>query len=175
MAMGHRLKLAMGWAAILLAVSLIMCPIVALFVGPASNLYPAGALLSLTSEQPGGRIFVRNPELAEELEILRASGVFEIVSADQADKVVDLHPLEQAGVCGTPLVLTWATGGLVPATVSITRTFSFTLHEDGVDSEQRFVLQGERRVSLMQHLFKPFRSDTQTLGAMLASEYERTR
>lgn len=173
--MGHRLKLVMGWAAILLVVALIVCPIVAIFVGPASNLYAAGSLQPLTSEHPGGRAFVRNPELAEELEILQASGLFEIVSADQADKVVELHPQEQMGVCGNPLLLTWATGGLVPSTVSVGWTFSFTLQEDGVDSEQRFVLEAERRVSLVQHLFKPFRRDTQTLGAILASEYERTR
>ena len=175
MAKGHRLKLVMGWIAILLVVALFVCPIVAIFVGPASNLYAIGSLQSLSSEHPGGRVFVRNPELAEELEILRASGVFEIVSAEQADKVVELHPQEQTGVCGNPLLLTWATGGLVPSTVSIGWTFSFTLQEDGIESEQRFVLQGERRVSLVQHLHKPFRSDMQTLGAILASEYERTR
>lgn len=175
MAKGDRLRLVMGWVAILLVVALIACPIVAIFVGPASNLYAVGPLHRLSREHPGGRVFVRNPELAEELEILRASGVFEVVSADQADKVVELHPQEQAGVCGTPLLLTWATGGLVPSTVSIGWTFSFTVQEDGVDSEQRFVLQGERRVSLVEHLHKPFRNDTQTLGAILASEYERNR
>jgi hypothetical protein len=48
-----------------------------------------------------------------------------------------------------------------------------TLEEDGVVSEREFVLEAERRVSLIQHLFKPFRKDTRTLGAILASEYER--
>lgn len=172
---GHRLKLVIGWIAILLVVALIVCPIVAIFVGPASNLYAVGSLQPLSSKHPGGRVFVRNPEFAEELEILRASGVFEIVSADQAVKVVELHPQEQAAACGNPLLLTWATGGLVPSTVSIGWTFAFTLQEDGIDSEQRFVLNGERRVSLVQHFYRPFRSDTQTLGAILASEYERTR
>ena len=128
----HRLKSVMGWIAILLVAALIVCPMVAIFVGPASNLYAIGSLHSLSSEHPGGRVFVRNPELAEELEILRASGVFEIVSADKADTVVELHPKEQAGACGNPLLLTWATGGLVPSTVRIGWTFSFTLEEDGV-------------------------------------------
>lgn len=175
MAISHRVGLVMGWAAILLPVALIGCPIVAMLVGPASNLYPTGSLLTLTSEHPGGRVVVQNPELAKELEILQASGVFEIVPADQADKVVELHPLEQGCVCGNPLLLTWATGGLMPATLSMAWKCSFTLREDGVESERQFVLQGERRVSPVQHLFKPFRSDAQTLGAILASEYERTR
>lgn len=173
--MSHRFELAMGWAALLLPVALIICPMVAMFVGPASNLYPTGSLLTLTSEHSGGRVVVRNPELAKELEILRASGVFEIVPADQADKDVELHPLEQGCVCGNPLLLTWATGDLMPATLSTTWKYSFTLHEDGAALERQFVLRGERRVSLVQHLFKPFRSDAQTLGAILASEYERTR
>ncbi len=51
------------------------------FGGPASNLYPAEPLQRLSSRHPGGKAFVRNPELSEELEILQASGVFEIVSA----------------------------------------------------------------------------------------------
>lgn len=85
MAKGHRFELVMGWVAILLVVALFVCPIVAVFVGPASNFYAVGSLHSLSSEHHGGRVFVRNPELAEELKILRASGVFKIVSADQAD------------------------------------------------------------------------------------------
>jgi hypothetical protein len=99
--------------------------------------------------------------------------VFEIVSADRASKVVELHPREVAPVCGNPLLLTWATNGLVPATVPVRSTFSFTLEEDGVVSERQFVLEAERRVSPVQHLFTPFRSDTGTLGAILASEYDR--
>jgi hypothetical protein len=45
----------------------------------------------------------------EVLEILRASGVFEIVSADQASKVIGLHPQKMGAACGNPLLLTWAT------------------------------------------------------------------
>jgi len=172
---GHRVKTILGWAVLLAVLAFIVCALGLIFVGPTSNLYAVGSLQPLSSRYPGGKVFVRDPELAEELEILRASGVFEIVSADQANKVVELHPREQAPVCGNPLLLTWATFGLVPATVTVSSTFSFTLEEDGEVSEEQFVLQGERRVSLVQHVFKPFRSDTRTLGAILASEYERSR
>ena len=117
MANGHRLKTIIGWIALLPVVAFIVCAIVAIFVGPTSNLYAVGSLQPLSSQHPGGKVFVRNPELAEELEILRASGVFEIVSADEANNVVELHPREQGRSCGNPLLLTWATGGLVPDTV----------------------------------------------------------
>lgn len=143
--------------------------------GPASNLYPIGPLQPLNGPHPGGKACVRNPELSEELEILEASGVFEIVAANEASKVLTLHPRKTGGVCGNPLLLTWVTNGLVPATVAIRSTFSFTLEEDGVVSEKEFVLEAERRVSVVQRLFKPFRKDTRTLGTILASEYERER
>jgi hypothetical protein len=175
MAIQLRLKEVVGWGAMLLVTGLIVFPVVAIFVGPASNLYATGSLQPLSNEFPGGRVFVRNPDLVEEFEVLQASGVFQIVSAEEADAVVKLHPMEQAGVCGNPLLLTWATGGLVPSKVPIGWTFSFTVQEDGSVSKQRFVLQGERRVSLIQRFHKPFRSDTQTLGIILASEYERSR
>lgn len=164
-------------------ISAVLCAALAVMViafglvlaGPASNLYPVGPLQPLNGPHPGGKAFIRNPELSEELDILEASGVFEIVSADEASKVVTLHLRKTGAVCGNPLLLTWATNGLVPATVPISLTFSFTLEEDGVVSEHEFVLEAERRVSLVQRLFKPFRKDTQTLGAILGSEYERRR
>jgi len=178
--MGHRVKLAIHWAArvttlgaALMAALAFMVIVLGLALGPTSNLYPVGPLQRLSSEHPGGKAFVRNPELSDEFEILQASGVFEIVSADQASKVVELHPRKVAPVCGNPLLLTWATNGLVPATVPIRSTFSFALEEDGVVSEQHFVLEAECRVSPVQYVFKPFRKDTRTLGAILASEYAR--
>lgn len=170
----RRVRSIVLWVAIIAtaAVTVIVALVVA---GPASNLYPVGPLQRLSSRHPGGKAFIRNPELSEELEILEASGIFEIVSADQASKVVELHPRKVASVCGNPLLLTWATNGLVPATVSVESTFSFTLEEGAVVSEQQFVLEAERRVSVVQHFFKPFRKDTRALGAILASEYERGR
>lgn len=173
---GRRTKLAIFQAALLAVLALVVATLgLTLAVGPASNLYPVGPLEPTSSLHPGGKVFVRNPELTEEFEILQASGVFEIVSADQASKVVVLHPRETAAVCGTSLLLPWITNGLVPATVPLRSTFSFTLEENGVASEQQYVLEAERRASPLQHLFRPFRSDTRTWGAILASEYDRGR
>lgn len=163
------------WVALAAALTFIVLAVGLFIAGPTSSLYPIEPLQRLSSRCPGGKAFVRNPELSEELEILQASGLFEIVPADQADKVVELHPQEMGAVCGTPLLLTWATNGLVPATVRTSSTFSFAIEENGVVSEHEFVLQGDRRTSLVQRLVKPFRSDTRTLGAILASEYERGR
>jgi len=176
MVAGRRVTLAILQAALIAVLALVIAALgLALAVGPASNVYPVGPLQPLSSRHPGGKVFVRNPELSEEFEILQASGIFEIVSADQAGKVVELHPRETAPVCGTSLLLTWATNGLVPATVPIRSTFSLTLEEDGLACERRFVLEAERRTSPVQHLFRPFRRETRTLGAILASEYERGR
>lgn len=167
----HRLKLTARWAILLTALAFVVAALGLVLSGPASNLYPIGPLHGLSSQYPGGKVFARNPELLEELEILRASGVFELVSANQATKVVELHRLEWAPACGNPLLLTWATNGLVPATVRVQLTFSFALKENGVVSDQQFVLEANRRVSFMQRLYKPFCSKTRTLGAILASEY----
>ena len=45
---GDHLRLVMGWVAISLVVALIVCPIVAIIVGPASNLYAVGPLQPLS-------------------------------------------------------------------------------------------------------------------------------
>ena len=172
---GGGLGSALRWAALVAVAVIIVLAVGLLIVGPASNLYPTGPLQCLSSPNPGGKAFVRNSELSEEFEILQASGVFDIVPEGQASKFVELQPMEMGGACGTPLVLTWATNGLVPATVRVNATFSFTVEENGAVSEQKFVLEGERRVSLVQRLIKPFLSDRQTWGAILASEYERGR
>lgn len=170
-----RFELILGGAALLVLVVSVFCLPGMIIVGPSSNLYPIGSLRPLSSQYPGGKVFVRNPELASEFAILQASGVFEIVSEDQADKVVELHQCEEAGVCGMPLLGTFVTGGLMPTSVSDSWVFSFTVEKDGKLSEQQFTLQGERRVSHLQHFLRPFRSDTRTWGSILASEFERGR
>jgi len=172
---GHRVRLTIFYAAMLVALTLIIIGLWLAVAGPTSNLYPIGPLWRLSSVHPGGKVFVRNPELSDELEILQASGVFEIVPADKASRALELRPREMGGACGNPLLLTWATYGLVPATVPFRSTFSFTLEQDDIVSEQQYVLEAESRVSLVQQLYRPFRSEARTLGAILASEYERGR
>ncbi len=70
----------------LLVTALIVSPVVAIFVGPASNLYATGSLQPLSNGFPGGKVVVRNPELVEELEIFQASGQ-EVLGVGQAVEV----------------------------------------------------------------------------------------
>jgi hypothetical protein len=171
----RRVRLLLGWSAGIAVLLFIVAGIALVIIGPTSNLYPTKPLQPLNARHPGGKVFVRNADLSEELEILRSSGVFEIVSSDNATRAVELRPRQAGGVCGNPLLVTFCTFGLVPATVSNPSTFSFRLEENGSVSERQFRLEAERRVSLVQWVFKPFHSDTRTLGAILASEYERQR
>lgn len=167
----RRLRLTVRWAILLAALTFAITSLGFALSGPASNLCSAGPLRRLSGQFPGGKVFVRNPELQEELEILRASEVFEFVPASQATQVVELQPRKWAPVCGNPLLLHWLTCGLTPAAVRVQLTFSFSLEENGVVSDHQFVLEADRRVSFLQRFLKPFRDDTQTLGAILASEY----
>ncbi len=171
----HRVRLLVGWSAGIAVLMFTVAGMALVFIGPTSNLYPTKPLQPLSVRYPGGKVVVRNPELSEELKILRTSGVFEIVSSDNATRVVELRPRQADGVCGNPLLVTFVTVGLVPATVSNPSTFSFRLEENGTVSERQFRLEAERRVSLVQWVFKPFHSEPRTLGAILASEYERQR
>ena len=140
-----------------------------------ADLYPAASLQRLSRQHPGGRAFVANPELFEELEILRASGIFELVSQDETSRVIRLHPREHEFVCGNPFLLTIFTFGLMPALVPANSTFLFTVEENGIILEHRFFLAAENRISPLQYLFKPFRNDARTLSSILASEYEKSR
>lgn len=171
MAVARCVRQTFGRIAAILAVVILSVSFALFVAGPASNLYPVAPLQPLAVRFPGGKASVRNPELADELAILESSGIFEVVPASQARKVITLHPREDLPVCGTPLLFTWFTFGFASTTIPIESTFSFTLVENGVASKHQFVLQGERRVSRLERLYSPFRSDVRTWGRILASEY----
>ncbi len=174
MAVARCVRQTLRIAAILAVVALSVAS--ALFlIGPTSNLYPVAPLQPLAVQFPGGKACVRNPELADELAILESSRIFEIVPAGQARKVITLHPREDLPVCGTPILFTWFTFGVASTKIPIESTFSFTVVENGVASKHQCVLQGERRVSRLERLYSPFRSDVRTWGGILASEYAAGR
>lgn len=153
--------------------ALCACALAALALGcGTSHLYARGPLHTLPALHPGGRASVANPELAEELAILAASGIYELLPPGQAEQVIRLEPSFPVSPCGMPIVLTIVTFGLIPATAPYGSRFTYTVAAaDGSVDAHEFVLRADERISPFQYLMTPFHDDTATLGEILASEY----
>lgn len=81
----------------------------------------------------GGRpVFVTNPGLQREYEILRASGTYQLVSERRGARALTLYPIRRYGGCANSLMLTGLTLGLLPGTVPALRVFSYDLETDGI-------------------------------------------
>jgi hypothetical protein len=77
-------------------------------------------------------VYVTNPELQPEYEILRDSGIYKLSSQREGARLVTLHPIRQYGRCANPLMLTMITFGIVPGVLPAARAFEYDLQADGV-------------------------------------------
>ena len=77
-------------------------------------------------------MYVTNPELRREYEILRASGIYDLSSQPDGAHLLTLHPVRQYGRCANPLLLTIFTLGIVPGVLPAARAFEYDLHTDVV-------------------------------------------
>ncbi len=77
-------------------------------------------------------MYVTNPEMNREYEILKASGIYQLSSQTNGARHLTLRPIQQYGRCGNPLMLTIITFGIVPGVLPAARTFEYDLDTDGV-------------------------------------------
>lgn len=99
-------------------------------------------------------VFVTNPELQREYEVLKASGIYQLSSNPSSPLRLTLHPIRQYGRCGNPLMLTGLTLGIVPGVVSATHAFQYDLESDGKVQELNHRLALYERVSLWEHFVR---------------------
>lgn len=76
-------------------------------------------------------VYVTNPSLARELEVLRASGLYRLADRESGATKLKLREISQSGRCGNSLMLTMITFGLVPGYVPGAYTFSYELENKG--------------------------------------------
>lgn len=111
-------------------------------------------------------VYVTNPGLRREYEVLKASGIYPLSSSPDSPLRLTLHPIWQYGRCGNPLMLTGLTFGIIPGVVSATHAFEYDLESDGKVQKLSHRLALYERVSLWEHFVR--HNDNATLAEALA-------
>lgn len=138
-----------------------------------SNTYSQNPIIPLDKPIPGGVVYLQNPELREETEILKASGIFKLTSEPEGVQVLILHELKREYVEGSPFMLTFITFGLFPAWIPDNSVFSFTLKNVSGSNKYQYQILATTRISPVEYFFRPFRDKTETYGNILATEYSK--
>ncbi len=111
-------------------------------------------------------VYVMNPELHREYQILQASGIYLLSSHREAARLLTLHPVRQYGRCGNPLMLTMLTVGIVPGVLPAARAFNYDLKTDGQTETCEHHLPLYERFSIWEWLVR--RDDRKVLAEALA-------
>lgn len=100
-------------------------------------------------------VYVTNPELTEEYNLLKKSGIYQIAETMSRDiHALTLHPLKHHFVCGTgPFSASLITLGLIPISTPSTRDFSYTLAKEGIAQDFTHRLHLYSRVSIWEWFF----------------------
>ena len=87
--------------------------------------------------------FIINPELKKEFEILKRSGVFNIVSDSSSESVVKikLYPLQKNFACGEPIIASWITLGQMPVYLPDRYQYRFDEVEPAITVQRHYELK----------------------------------
>ena len=120
--------------------------------GCTSSLH-LGSARDLPRFNGGARpVYVTNPELKEEYEVLRASGIYPLSTERDGARLLTLHPIVRYGRCGNPLMLTIFTCGIVPGVLPAARVFEYDLQTDGTTETRSHPLALYERFSIWERL-----------------------
>ena len=111
-------------------------------------------------------VYVTNPELHREYDILRASGIYQISPKADGTRSLTLRPIRQFPRCGNPLMLTIFTLGLVPGYLPGAYAFEYDFQTDGVRELYTHHLPLYERFSAWEWLM--IRSEKNTFAMALA-------
>ena len=99
-------------------------------------------------------MYVTNPELQNEYEILRASEIYSFASQPEGARLLTLHPVRQYGRCGNPLLLSMLTFGIVPGILPADRAIEYELRTDGATERYEHHLPLYERFSIWERLMR---------------------
>ncbi len=110
---------------------------------------------------------VSNPD-HHNYEVLKQSGLFEIVNDDSTHTVLTLSDSEIMYRCGNGLIPPMFTLGILPGYLSAAENFAFTLENHGNVKTVEYYLDIHERYSVWEWFIKPFKAnDEETKGKAL--------
>lgn len=122
--------------------------------GCASTLQLRAVKPSNTASEEKLTVYVTNPELSREYEILKRSKIYLISEDREIRTSITLHPIKRQFSCGNPLILSGITLGLIPGYLPAGTEFEYELTDSGkTETYSHFLLMYER-FSIWEHFVK---------------------
>jgi len=113
-------------------------------------------------------VFVTNPELKREYEILRASGIYLIVDETNGVSRLTLEPLACGGGCGLGAAASMFTLGIIPGKIPGRYSFQYELETNGVVEHRVHFLPVYVRLSIWEGLLRPLHGEKRIFAKALA-------
>ena len=152
--------------------------------GCATNLYVEHGYKIAKPPVERPSVFVEESPLTKELEILKASSLYEISEDPTVSKHIVLKPMHEGQFgCGMSWIVPVYTLGLLPESLPARHSphqFEYILRDNNGEQLLSYKLPGiYMRISIWENFFKPFKSENRVLGKVLRTEalrkYKTTR
>jgi hypothetical protein len=111
-------------------------------------------------------VYVTNPELRYEYEILADSKIYQLTNAPDNARKLTLRPVAHFGRCANPLMLSAITLGVVPGYLPGAQAFEYDLETNGQMEREIHDLPVYERISIWDHFIKSH--DEEVLAEALA-------
>jgi hypothetical protein len=95
-------------------------------------------------------VYVTNPEMTPEYQILKRSGIYKISSEPEGARRLTLHKMGHLFVCGNPLIATVFTLGLIPVKLPAPWIFQYDLETHRRSEEIEHFLPLYERFSIWE-------------------------
>ena len=103
-----------------------------LLSGCTSTIHVAGKKSELQLFDGGmPPVYVNNPEMTPEYQVLKSSGIYEISSEAEGARRLTLHQMRHLPRCGNPLIGSMFTLGIIPAVLPAPCVFGYELETNG--------------------------------------------
>ncbi|AZA84172.1 hypothetical protein C1637_16945 [Chryseobacterium lactis] len=137
---------------------------------PAYGAYPK-EYRHAKADFPKQKAFVLNKELKKEFDILKHSGIYEIVEDSAGAAKITLHPmLTRTPSCGNPMIGSMITVGLLPSGFPYDISYSYDVAENSTTKNYQYKLQVYQSLWLF-NIFRLGRTFSKQSGKALLGNY----
>ena len=111
-------------------------------------------------------VYVSNPEMHLEYEILKASAIYQLSSQPEASQKLTLRQIKHGFRCGNPMMIAVVTLGIIPGYLPGRLSFEYDLEADGKVESYVHRLRTYERISIWEGLV--ISNEKKTLAKALA-------
>lgn len=137
---------------------------------PAYNTY-SKEYRNVKADFPKQKVFVMNKDLKKEFEILKHSGIYELVDDSTSTAKIQLYPMSTfTPSCGNPMIGSMLTVGLLPSYFSYTISYNYDLIEKSTTKNHQYKLEVYQSLWLF-NIFRLGKTFSKQSGKALLGNY----